>query len=53
MVSEEALSLSQFMQADEIFICNSLFGVWQVTQFNGRSWAKQTLADKLNLLLLK
>lgn len=53
MVSEEVLPLSQFMQADEIFICNSLFGVWQVTQFNGKSWAKQTLTDKLNSLLLK
>jgi len=52
-VSEEALPLSQLMQADEIFICNSLFGVLQVTQFNGKSWAKQTLADKLNLQLLK
>lgn len=53
IVSEEALPLNQFMQADEILICNSLFGAWQVTQFNGKAWAKQTLADKLNLLLLK
>ena len=52
-VSEEAFSLSQLMQADEIFICNSLFGVWQVTQFNGKTWAKQSLANDLNLLLLK
>jgi 4-amino-4-deoxychorismate lyase len=52
-VSEEALSLSQLMQADEIFICNSLFGVWQVTRFNGKTWAKQSLANDLNLLLLK
>ena len=52
-VSEEALPLSQFMQADEICICNSLFGVWQVTQFNGKSWDKQSLANELNLLLLK
>ena len=52
-VSEETLPLSQLMQADEILICNSLFGVWQVTQFNGKAWPKQPLADNLNLLLLK
>lgn len=50
-VSEERLSLAQLMQADEILICNSLFGVWQVTEFNNQHWEKQSTAGQLNALL--
>ena len=49
--SEEDLPLTKLMQADEILICNSLFGVWQVTEFNNQRWQKQVLADKFNALL--
>jgi 4-amino-4-deoxychorismate lyase len=49
--SEENIPLSEFMEADEILICNSLFGVWQVAELNHQRWKKQSLADKLNVLL--
>lgn len=51
VVTEENLPLTQLMQADEIVICNSLFGVWQVVELNGHKWPKLSLADNLNTLL--
>lgn len=51
VASEENIPLFQFMKADEILICNSLFGVWQVTEFKQQHWKKQLLANKLNALL--
>ncbi len=48
----EALKLNKLMQADEIIICNSLFGAWQVVSFNGKQWAKQGLDKQLREMLL-
>ena len=45
------ISLTKLMQADEIIICNSLFGAWQVIEFNHKYWKKQPLADQLTALL--
>ncbi|HWU34026.1 MAG TPA: aminodeoxychorismate lyase [Methylovorus sp.] len=45
------ISLEQMMQADEIIVCNSLFGAWQATQFNGKTWQPQKLAEQLKYLL--
>ena len=46
-----AISLDELMQADEVLLCNSLYGVWQVVDFNGRCWVSQDLAAKLRQLL--
>ena len=51
-VKIEALKLDKLMQADEIIICNSLFGAWQVVSFNGKQWAKQGLDSQLREMLL-
>lgn len=48
----EALKLNKLMQADEIIICNSLFGAWQVVSFNGKQWAKQGLDGQLRKMLM-
>lgn len=45
------ISLDQMMQADEIIVCNSLFGAWQATRFNGKTWQPQQLAEQLRYLL--
>ncbi|HSH96691.1 MAG: aminodeoxychorismate lyase [Methylophilaceae bacterium] len=45
------ISLSRLMQADEIIICNSLFGAWQVREFNHQYWPKLPLANQLRILL--
>lgn len=48
----EALSLERLMQSDEVIICNSLFGAWQVVSLNGQQWGKQTLDVKFREMLL-
>ena len=45
------LPLSRLMQADEIIICNSLYGAWQVKSLNEQHWQPQPLAAKLRALL--
>jgi 4-amino-4-deoxychorismate lyase len=45
------LDLDQLMQADEIIICNSLFGAWQVRSLNNRIWLPQDLAARIRTIL--
>jgi 4-amino-4-deoxychorismate lyase len=51
-VKIEALKLNKLMQADEIIICNSLFGAWQVVSFNGKQWSKNGLDAQLSEMLM-
>jgi len=46
-----ALNLEQLLQADEIIICNSLFGAFQVTQINHKIWPQQDLAVKIRTVV--
>lgn len=39
--------LPEVLQADEIVICNSLFGAWQVRQLANHAWPLGTLAARL------
>ncbi len=48
----ERFKLNKLMEAEEIIICNSLFGAWQVVGFNGKQWAKQGLDSKLREMLI-
>jgi len=47
----ETIDLKQLLSADEVIICNSLFGAWQVRQLNNKKWAKQDLATNLRRAL--
>jgi 4-amino-4-deoxychorismate lyase len=49
----EILNLERLLLADEVMICNSLYGVWQVRSVQGRTWAKQNLAADLRKALLR
>ena len=44
-------SLNKLMQADEVIICNSLYGAWQVRELNGQQWQLQALAGQLRNIL--
>lgn len=46
-----ALKLSDIFDADEMVICNSLYGAWQVRAFQQREWVKGTLAEDIRRLL--
>jgi 4-amino-4-deoxychorismate lyase len=50
-VAAETFSLDDLLQAEEVVICNSLIGVWQVRQLDEHQWPAGTLAEKLRLLL--
>jgi len=47
----ERMNLKDLHSADEVVICNSLFGAWQVRKLAGQQWAKQSLAEKLRKAL--
>ncbi len=38
-VKEVTLSSSDLLSVDEIFLSNSVFGIWPVKQYNGASWS--------------
>ncbi|WP_230347270.1 aminodeoxychorismate lyase [Methylobacillus methanolivorans] len=46
-----SLTLTELMNADEVLMCNSLYGVWQVIDFNGRTWPLGQLAGRLRQFL--
>lgn len=46
-----SLTLDMLMEADEVLMCNSLYGVWQVVDFNGQTWPVASLADRLRQVL--
>ena len=41
------ISLEQLLQADEIFLCNSVYGIWPVRAFADLSWPVGPLTRKL------
>lgn len=47
----ERMSLKHLLSADEVIICNSLFGAWQVRALADQTWSKQTLAETLRKAL--
>jgi 4-amino-4-deoxychorismate lyase len=50
---EETMDLQKLLSADEVIICNSLFGVWQVRELAQKTWTKQTLDADLRKALSK
>jgi 4-amino-4-deoxychorismate lyase len=50
-VKVQAFTLDQLFEADEVIICNTLFGAWQVRALSNKSWNKQMLASKIRTLL--
>lgn len=52
-ILEADISWEDFIQADEVIVCNSLYGVFQVRQVNATNWPSQQLAQKCSALLNK
>lgn len=50
-VSVESLTLVQLLQADEVIICNSLYGAFQVNSIDNKVWPQQELALKIRNML--
>ncbi|MDD5330137.1 MAG: aminodeoxychorismate lyase [Sulfuricella sp.] len=47
----ENLSLAQLQEADEVALCNSVIGAWQVRELAGKVWRGGSLATRLRKLL--
>jgi len=45
------LSLSRLLEADEVIICNSLYGAFQVKSIVDKTWSKQTLSSTIRTAL--
>lgn len=46
-ITIKPLMLDHLLQADEIIVCNSLFGAFQVTKINDKTWPLQNLATRI------
>jgi 4-amino-4-deoxychorismate lyase len=51
IVIEGNMTLEKLFTADEVIICNSLYGVFQVRQVADKTWVPQPLAAKLRSML--
>ena len=47
------ITLEQLLDAEEVVICNSLYGAWQVRELSGNSWEHGQLAAKLRERLMQ
>jgi 4-amino-4-deoxychorismate lyase len=47
------LSLTAFLSADEVFICNSQYGIWPVCSYADHAWRIGPLTRKLQQIALK
>lgn len=45
------LTLDQLLQADEVIVCNSLYGAFQVNIIDKKTWAQQKLAATIRSVL--
>jgi 4-amino-4-deoxychorismate lyase len=50
-VTEATMPLVQLLTADEIIICNSLYGVLQAISIGDKTWPIQSLANKLRTVM--
>lgn len=53
IVTIEPLSLERTLEADEVFLTNSLIGIWPVSYINGQSFAIGNATKNIMQLLLK
>lgn len=45
------IQYDELLAADEVFLCNSLYGIWPVRSFEGCNWPVGTLTRKLQALI--
>lgn len=44
------IELDELLAADEVFLCNSLYGIWPVRELQGRHWSVGPLTRKLQAI---
>jgi 4-amino-4-deoxychorismate lyase len=43
--------LPQLIEANEVLLCNSIFGVWQIRELAGQTWQRGMMTEKIRQLL--
>lgn len=51
-VSVQGIALDVLLQADEVFVCNSLIGIWPVTAIDKQAFIKGPVSTRLQALLM-
>ena len=51
-VSVQGIELDALLQADEVFVCNSLIGIWPVTGIDKQIFIKGPVSTRLQTLLM-
>lgn len=46
-VQEKRIYLTELLQADEVFLCNSVYGIWPVTQLDVKNYGLGTISKAL------
>lgn len=52
MTKIRALDMDDLLAADEVFLCNSLIGIWPVIAVDGRTYRKGSMTSRMQALLL-
>lgn len=50
-VTQRQIAYHELLAADEVFVCNSLYGIWPVREFAGQCWPVGPLTRKLQGIL--
>ncbi|MBC9251335.1 aminodeoxychorismate lyase [Pseudomonas alcaligenes] len=45
------IALTELLDADEVFLCNSQYGIWPVRELQGRDWSVGPLTRKLQAII--
>jgi 4-amino-4-deoxychorismate lyase len=47
----KALSLSEALTADELFVCNSVIGIWPLAEIETKAWAPGPMTMRISAAL--
>ena len=50
-INVQPVFLSTLIEADEVFLCNSVIGLWQITELQGKKWQPGNLTQKIRYAL--
>ena len=50
-VIQRQIELTEMIEADEIFVCNSIIGIWPVSEFQGLEYSNRKITTKLKTLI--
>lgn len=46
-ILQRQVALEELIEADEIFVCNSIIGIWPVSDYQGLNYSKRDMTDQI------